>query len=237
MNLILFDPNELATPLLLTDPRAQHIIKVLKVQKGESFDAGQINGPRGKAKLIEIGKESLLLSFQWEAYTPRLYPIDLWVSFCRPQTCRKILQECTSLGVRSFTFFATEKCEPSYKESHLWTTGESERLILRGAEQAFCTRLPQLTLSSSLEETLSQTSVDGTRLAMDNYESTEPLTPLVTEALPIIVALGGERGWSNNEREILRGHKFVLAGLGDRVLRTETACIAAISILRSNMNL
>jgi 16S rRNA (uracil1498-N3)-methyltransferase len=235
MNLILFSPTEFATPLLLTDPRAKHILNVLNTQQDESFDVGQINGPRGKAKLIGIEKNSLLLSFLWENDTLELYPIDLWVSFCRPQTCRKILQECTSLGVRSFTFFDTEKCEPGYKTSRLWTTGESERLMKQGAEQAFCTRIPTLTLGSSLEDTMPHASVEGARIAMDNYESTEELTSMGRKTLPITVALGGERGWSKRERDLLRANNFILAGLGNRVLRTETACIAAISILRSHL--
>lgn len=235
MNLILFGPNELSTPLLVNDPRAQHILNVLSVQKNESFDVGQINGPRGKAKLIEIENKWLRLSFQWDNEIPQLYPIDLWVSFCRPQTCRKILQECTSLGVGSVTFFDTDKCEPNYKESRLWSTEESERLMVRGAEQAFCTRIPKLRLCSSLEEAIKHASDEDKRFAMDNYESTETLKPAVGEACPITVALGGERGWSQNERDLLRTNNFILADLGNRVLRTETACVAAISILRSNM--
>jgi len=237
LNLILFSPTELASPLLLTDPRAKHILNVLNTQQDESFDVGQINGPRGKARLIKIEKNSLLLSFQWEKDTPELYPIDLWVSYCRPQTCRKILQECTSLGVRSFTFFESEKSEPGYKMSRLWTSGESERLMLQGAGQAFCTRIPKLTLVSSLEDALPHASVEGSRLAMDNYESTKELTSMVKKTLPLTVALGGERGWSQSERNLLRANNFILTGMGTRVLRTETACIAAISILRSNMKL
>ena len=157
------------------------------------------------------------------------------VSFCRPQTCRKILQECTSLGVRSLTFFDTEKSEPSYKLSSLWTTGEAEKLLIRGAEQAFCTRLPELTLQDSLGSSIHRLTSVGNRIALDNYESTRQLKADYSMELPVTIAIGGERGWSKSERDSLREYEFVLTDLGPRVLRTETACIAAVSIIKSQL--
>lgn len=235
MNLILFSQKEVLQPLPISDARAQHILKVLKVEKGCSFDVGQINGPRGKATLRVTNPRTLEFEFDWEPTIPELYEIDLLISFCRPQTCRKMLQECTSLGVRSLTFFDTEKSEPNYKSSSLWTSGEAERLLIRGAEQAFCTQIPKLSRVESLGTAISDLSSSGSRIAMDNYESTEKLTPGRFTNLPLVIAIGGERGWSALERHLLRENKFILADLGSRVLRTETACIAAVSILRNQL--
>ena len=53
--------------------------------------------------------------------------------------------------------------------------------------------------------------------------------------LPVTIAIGGERGWSKSERDSLREYEFVLTDLGPRVLRTETACIAAVSIIKSQL--
>ncbi|MCZ6673863.1 MAG: RsmE family RNA methyltransferase [Verrucomicrobia bacterium] len=232
MNLILFSLEDLKRPLSREDPRAEHILSVLNTEPGQTFDVGQFNGPRGKATLISVNSDSLNLSFIWDMEILSLYPIDLWVSFCRPQTCRRVLQECTSLGVRSITFFYTEKCEPSYRDSRLWSTGEAERLLIRGAEQAFCTQVPELGLDASLQNVLAKRQRQGTSLALDNYESTETLGRRKTPTLPVTLAVGGERGWSSMERHALRDAGFSLVDLGSRILRTETACIAAISILR-----
>ena len=217
-------------------------VEILAPQESEwtpvartKIDVGQINGPRGKAKLVEVKDNELTLSYSWEDNTPALYPIDLWVSFCRPQTCRKVIQECTSLGVRSITFFSTEKCEPGYRKSRLWSTGESERLLIRGTEQAFCTQVPELTLYSTLEEVIETKSRSGILLALDNYEASVALGCNGPNPSQVTLAVGGERGWSKKEREILRASGFTLVHLGPRVLRTETACIASISIIRSQM--
>ena len=235
MNLILFHSKELSVPLPKSDPRAEHILDILRMKRDQRFDVGLINGPRGKAWWTEDTGKNLVLLFEWEAEAPKLHPIDLWVSFCRPQTCRRILQECTSIGVKSIRFFDTEKCEPSYRKSKLWTTGEAERLLIRGAEQAFCTQLPKLDLGTTLVNTVENYDPEGTRLAMDNYESTVRLGNQSTLSEPITLAVGGERGWSNAERDALRANNFTLVDLGSRVLRTETACIAGLSILKTQL--
>jgi RsmE family RNA methyltransferase len=47
------------------------------------------------------------------------------------------------------------------------------------------------------------------------------------------MALGPERGWGDRDRALLRKEGFLLAHLGARVLRSETAMVAAVSILRA----
>jgi len=54
---------------------------------------------------------------------------------------------------------------------------------------------------------------------------------------PVTLALGAERGWSPAERTLLRESGFTFGHLGDRVLRTETACIAAVTLLRAKLGL
>ena len=51
MNIVLFDPAEITTPLPPQDPRAMHVKKVLRRSVGDEFDVGLIDGPRGKAQI------------------------------------------------------------------------------------------------------------------------------------------------------------------------------------------
>ncbi|MBP7483295.1 MAG: RsmE family RNA methyltransferase, partial [Lacunisphaera sp.] len=50
-----------------------------------------------------------------------------------------------------------------------------------------------------------------------------------------VLALGAERGWSAAERTLLRASGFTFTHLGERVLRTETACIAALTLLKAKL--
>ena len=236
MNLILFDLPETERPLPRSDRRAAHILEVLRRQPGDTFDVGLINGPRGKATLSSIAESTLTLSFAWGPPLPPGEAITLVVGLPRPQTARDILRDGTTLGAGAIHFVRTEKSEPSYAQSTLWSSGEWRRHVIAGAEQAFVTRVPEITAGRSLVETLAALPRDSERIALDNYESAGALGsfPARSENHHVL-ALGAERGWSIRDREELRAHRFTFVHLGPHVLRVETAVVAALSILRSKL--
>lgn len=241
MNLILFEPHETGVPLPRSDSRALHIVEVLRRSAGQTFDVGLIDGPRGKATVREFNSDSLSLSFSWGLPPPPLDPITLVVGLPRPQTARKILQDATAIGVSTVHFILTDRTEPSYAQSTLWTSGEWRRHLVAGAEQAFCTRLPAVTWGQTLSAVVAALPSTAGRVALDNYEGTMPLLSYSVSghnpsAPPeMALALGAERGWSDEERHALRQQGFTLAHLGPRVLRTETAVVASLAILKAKL--
>lgn len=236
MNLLLLESQSPTHTLPLDSPQSQHILKVLKRSIGDSFDVGCINGPRGKATLTAADTRSgLAFSVVWGATPPPPPPIFLAVGLPRPQTARKILFDASCLGVREIHFFRSEKGEPSYAQSNLWSGGESGEWrthLIAGAEQAFTTWIPTVRHFSSLADWLAflNSLLPNTRIALDNYEAPTHLHSL-RPAVPCALAVGSERGWSATERTLLRENHFTLSHLGDRVLRTETACIAGLSLI------
>lgn len=234
MNLILFSPQEITRPLPLTDARAQHLTAVLQRHPGDTFDAGLVNGPRGKGTLVAVTADGVKLSFAWGAEPPPLDPITLLIGLPRPQTARKILREATALGVAALHFVLTEKGDTAYANSTLWSSGEWERHVVAGAEQAFCTRLPAVTHGRPLAEIIPALPAGAARIALDNYESPGAFSACtVPSDGAAVVALGPERGWSAADRALLRENQFTLAHLGPRVLRVETAAVAAIALLKA----
>jgi 16S rRNA (uracil1498-N3)-methyltransferase len=236
VNIILFSPAEVELPLPRRDPRARHILAVLRRGPGGVFDAGLINGPRGQATLRAVTDDALVLSYEWGAPPPPLAPLRLIVGLPRPQTARDILREGAALGVAALDFVATERSEPGYARSSLWTSREWENLLLAGAAQAFCTRLPVVQHGRSLAETIADLPAASACIALDNYESPVALTGVdLAGRTAVVLAIGAERGWSAAERALLLQRGFLLAHLGERVLRTETACIAAITLLKARL--
>ncbi len=238
MNIILFHPAEVELPLPGNDARARHILTVLKRGVGDGFDAGLVNGARGKATLSAVGADGALhLTFAWGAAPAPLAPIHLLVGLPRPQTARDILREGAALGLSSMEFVRTERGEPSYAQSSLWSSREWETLLLAGAAQAFCTRLPVVRHGHTLADALAAPA-RGAQLALDNYEASQPLSRAeVPAGGPVTIAIGAERGWTAAERDLLLRRGFLFVHLSERVLRTETACLAAISLLRAKLGL
>lgn len=230
-----------------SDPRAEHVLSVLRRRPGDTFDVGWVNGPRGKGRLETVSEAEMTLSFSWGPPLSPLPSLRVCLGLPRPQTARKILQELTTLGASELHFVTTERGEPQYAQSTLWSSGEWRRHVLAGAAQAFDTRLPQVTWGRSLADVLA----DSTRKAetgnvvdesccwaLDNYEADGRLgeAPLRPSA-SVTLALGPERGWGPGDRTCLRDHGFHLFHLGDRVLRAETAAVAAVAIIAAKRGL
>jgi 16S rRNA (uracil1498-N3)-methyltransferase len=232
LNLILFEPGEIGRPLSRADPRAVHIADVLRRDVGDLFDAGIVNGPRGKGTVVSMGPEGILFRFERVADPAPADPIHLLIALPRPQTARKILCEATSLGVSSIRFFPSEKGEPGYAASTLWRTPEWRRHLVDGAAQAFDTRLPEVLHDARLADSVAALPGGCRRIALDNYEAPRRMGPAGVSP-PLALAFGPERGWSAAERALLRAAGFELAHLGGRVLRTETAVVAAVAIAKA----
>ena len=234
MNIILFEKHEVDSSFSRDDQRVVHALEVLRRQVGDSTDVGLVDGPRGKAILKTLDEDKVTFEFTWGEEPEALLPIDLIVGLSRPQTCRKILQEATSLGVRRIFFVATDRGETSYATSKLWTTGEWKSLVRAGVEQAFSTRFPEVQFGVELIDLVPSADATGKRVCLDNYEATigllEAATSEPAESV-VTLAVGSERGWSAGERDLFRQNDFVLTHLGERPLRTETATIAAISVV------
>lgn len=236
MNLVLFESYEIDRPLPRADRRARHIVDVLRRLPGDTFDAGIVNGPRGKATVVAVLDAEIALRFAATTPAPAAFPLTLIVGLPRPQTARDVLRDATTLGVGALHFVRTEKAEASYAQSTLWTSGEWRRHVVAGAEQAFDTRLPEVTFGRPLAEALVPVTA-RTRLVLDNYESAQPLAAIECRpGEPAAIAIGSERGWSAAERGLLRTHGFTFVHLGSRVLRTETAVIAALTLLHAKLD-
>ena len=201
---------------------------------GDTFDCGRINGPRGKATLAAVSATALTLDFAWEASSPPApAPITLVLGLPRPQTARDILRDATTLGVTALHFVTTEKGDPNYGHSTLWSSGEWRRHLIIGAEQAFDTHLPVVSYGRPLSEVIAAIPLPAKRLVLDNYESLAALsTCTLTAHQPVVLAFGPERGWSAAERDLFRAQRFTFAHLGPRVLRAETAAVAAAALLQ-----
>lgn len=230
MNLILLDSQDRQTTWSPSDPRAIHVRKVLDMVTGDSFFVGVENGMMGKARILADGEAGMALEVTLDRESPPPLPMHLLVGLPRPQVARRLLRELPSLGVGKTTFFVADKSEASYAQSSLWTGDEWKRLLREGAEQAFCTGIPKVEHTKNLEAAI-KAMEEGKKVALDLYETTGKLT---AQNAPGTLAIGPEGGWTNRERDVLRAANFEILTMGGRVMRVETAVIAAVAIVSSS---
>jgi len=241
MNIILFTPEEINIPLPLNDARALHIKNILKLSPGGSFDAGVINTGTGKALINSIDTRGIIFTFTYTAENIKRNPVLLVTAVTRPPEAKKILKNSATIGISELFLAVLEKSEKSYMDSSLWKNENYKNYLIEGASQAFAADIPEVRLFQSFSECLNNIPDKYTvRAALDNYEAEEPLGAMQypePDKNSIVLAVGGERGWSSKERRMLYEYGFKLYSIGERVLKTETACAAGLAIILSKTGL
>jgi 16S rRNA (uracil1498-N3)-methyltransferase len=234
LNILILEEAEVGATIPRADRRWEHIQKVLKKGPGDRLDAGIADGPLGSATVRSLSDKALVLDFEAEREAPPLAPIRLLLGFPRPIQAARILKDLTSLGVAEIRLMGTELGEKSYAQSSIFKNKDFRGSLIEGAEQAGNPRLPIVLTHWSLAACLKAIEADvasgvasGGRIFLHPYGQPERMSEGVGLTAPLTLAIGSERGWTETELELLRSSGFVARGLGDRILKTETAALAA----------
>jgi RsmE family RNA methyltransferase len=231
--LVLITPDEAATGLPSDDARARHLRETVGLTVGGSFHVGIENGLRGIATITTLTPK-LAFSVDWEKSPQARLPLTVLVGLPRPQTAKKVLHDLASLGAARIIFFESAKGDPGYLTSSLWKDGEWREHVLKGAEQACSTLVPEVTRVGSLAEALVGLDANAWKLALDPYEAAGA-PELYTPAKAAMLAIGPERGFAETERATLRAAGFGFAHLGDRILRVEAAALVGGALMLAQL--
>ncbi|MBN2281596.1 MAG: RsmE family RNA methyltransferase [Candidatus Marinimicrobia bacterium] len=235
MNLVLFEADEIGATIPGQDPRAEHVRRTLRLKEEDTFAAGIINGPMGRARLQVLTKLEMIIEFIPEKPASLAFPLLLIVGLTRPQIAKHIFRESASMGIEKLWFYPTELGEKSYLDSDFWQEKNYRTQLIKGAGQGVTTHLPEVKISESLHRVLSEIPADFERIALDNIRPVRSITPYQFQKNKIALLLGSERGLTEGERDHLENSGFVLLKMGERVLRTDTACIAGMTLVLSKL--
>ena len=234
------------------DERYLHIKKVLHLKEGDVFKAGIINGKIGEAQISHLSEEKILFSFcpnkpdkgiadngadKVETRPLPLPPIKIILGFPRPIQLRRILRDAASLGFAKIVLCGTDLGERSYLKSNLSSPEEVKKYLLDGISQAGQTMLPAFSFCSSVKEALKNlkaASFKGSKVLLDIGDFPSLSTYKMKKGEELSIAIGSERGWTQNEREAFLAEGFISYSMGKRILRTETALTSALSVLLAN---
>ena len=246
MNICLLSKDEISNPLPLRDERAQHIIKVLHKKLGDEFTAGIIGGESGVARINAIDDTGISFDFTAGGDGKPLNKLEMIIGFPRPIQLKRLLRDIAALGVGRVHLTGTDLGEKSYMQSTLVERGAAYKMLLDGTVQAGSTHVPELFLYKTLDECLSAIEEECKkesdricRLALDNVNPSLRLADALAEKKTerVIAAIGSERGWTDRERKLLEQTGYIRCGMGERIMRTETAATVAGAIILSGLGI
>ncbi|MCP5339813.1 MAG: 16S rRNA (uracil(1498)-N(3))-methyltransferase [Steroidobacteraceae bacterium] len=223
--------------LALPGQAAAHVARVLRLGAGEAltlFDgrggewAAVIDSVRGQQVQVTLGAHRAI-----ERESP--LAVTLLQALARGERMDWVLQKTTELGVARVVPVVTERSvvqldrERADKRHAHW-----QGIVVAACEQCGRNRLPELLPPARLEAACAATQV-AMRLVLAPDASlplAAALRPLAVTRPEIALLIGPEGGLSERELAVANASGFVAVGLGPRVLRTETAAIAALGLLQ-----
>ena len=220
----------------LPESAAAHLVRVLRLREGDECTLFNGDGNDYRARIASTGKREVV------AQVLSAGPVDnesslritLAQGIARGEKMDLILQKATELGVAGFIPVLAERtevkldAERTEKRMAHWRS-----VIVSACEQSGRARVPGLMQPIPLGHVGTVLADDAVKLTLDPLGDST-LAALATPAgRPVAIAIGPEGGWSSRDREILRVAGFSGLRLGPRILRTETAGLAAIAALQS----
>jgi 16S rRNA (uracil1498-N3)-methyltransferase len=238
VNLVILEAGELSDSggVTLGGVRAEHLLKVLKVAPTHEVRVGVLDGPHGVGTVRSVTESAVELQCAFEPGVPPRPRVDLLLALPRPKVMRRLWAQLAALGVGRIMLTNAERVERNYFDTHVLSHECYRPLLIGGLQQAQDTRLPVVSIHRQfkvfVEDELDHLFAGGVRLVADPA-ATEPAADAARRSLSerILLAVGPEGGWNAFELKLLGAHGFQPVGMGRRTLRTDTACIALLSLV------
>ncbi len=212
-----------------------HMLKVLRLQAGACIELINGAGYMAEAVIEHIDKRQLDIVINREHFTePPQFHLELAIGALRSQSFEDLLPCLVELGVRRIVVCRLEKDDKARIQEKL------QRRWRRIADSALkqCKRswAVEIQVYASLSEYLESAALPSERWLLNPAASSSILErPLPRRGL--VLAVGSEAGWSQQEEMCLGRHGFDSVTLGQGVLRAYTASIASVSCVAARLTL
>ena len=227
----LFIPNQLKTgqQIELQDENAHYVRNVLRLKKSQAITLFNGQGGEFLCTLNEVSRKKVLLEINQHirCSTESCLNITLGLAISRGDRMDWAVQKSVELGVNTLTPLITERCVIKFKGNKKQLKIQHWKNIVQHAtEQCNRTILPLVNEIESMQNWLRLQH--GLKLFLDPgaEKSLAELSPINNH---ITLLSGPEGGFSQHEKESAIMAGFIPVRLGNRILRTETAVLAAIS--------
>jgi|LauGreDrversion4_2_1035121.scaffolds.fasta_scaffold597587_1 16S rRNA (uracil1498-N3)-methyltransferase len=233
----IYQPQALSSGQIISvsKPAVAHLVRVLRLQVGDDFIVFNGSGGEFNAKIIAQNKQAVSAQLgQYEAVN-RESPLNITLAqaVLRTDKMDYVLQKAVELGVRRLvpllTARSTLKLSPErwQKRCLHW-----QGVILAASEQSGRTRLARLENPMSFDMGLSALKADKRLILLPKAREAHHLAASPPPQ-SVVVFVGPEGGWSENEAKLAVAEGCSPLRLGPRILRTETAGLVAVSLLQS----
>ena len=225
----LFVPPSLALGMQVTidGPQAHYLARVMRVTPGDAVVLCDDQTGEWAARVVQAGKRDVVLDVA-QQLRPRESVPDFWLcpALLKKDRFDLVLEKACELGVGRIVPVLTHRCVADKLNPDRAAT-----ILTEAAEQCARTALPQLAPVSKLEALLRDWPQDRALFFADELGGEPAAAAFAAHTGPAALLIGPEGGFDDAERAAIRAHSSARpVTLGPRILRGETAAIAATAL-------
>ncbi len=216
----------------LDEDNGHYVRTVLRLKKDTDIILFNGNGGEYLGSISEVSRKAVLIDIkQWierNVESPLIVTLGLGIS--RGDRMDFTVQKAVELGVNHITPLLTEHCVVQLKgEKRPQRLLHWQKIAQHAAEQSGRTLVPPLIDIHHLQHWVGQQQ--GLKVFLDPYATTSlaELSPINGQ---VTLLTGPEGGFTDQERELAKAAGFIPVSMGKRILRTETASLAALAAVQ-----
>jgi 16S rRNA (uracil1498-N3)-methyltransferase len=223
----------------LTGPQAEHLARVLRAQPG--MEAHVVAGGHVfHAEVAAVMPQEVRFNLLSEIEADPALPITLAISVFKFEPMEWGIEKATELGVAAIAPVIARRTDKHLAEAAEKRVERWRRIALEAAKQSRRSDIPVIFEPVPLGQHVRAIS-QATRIVLAEQERSTTLRSIVEEALnqtqdrmpALELAFGPEGGWAPEEEALFDANGWRAASLGPRILRAETAAIAALAVVAS----
>jgi 16S rRNA (uracil1498-N3)-methyltransferase len=224
------------TRAVLVGAHADHLARVLRARIGQEFDITTGNEVR-RGRVTAIAQDRVEFELGAAVPAPHIVQVTLALSIFKFDRMEWAIEKCTELGATRIVPVIARRTEDHLAAAAAKRVERWRRIALQAAEQSRGVSTPEISPPLKLKDAV--TLAGSLRILL--YEA-EPEVMLKDVFQPrsrdggVVLALGPEGGWADEELNLFLEEGWISASLGNRILRAETAAIAAMVIVQSELS-
>lgn len=238
MHRFFIPPHSIKDNRVLIRGTAVHQIRdVLRMKPGDEIILLDNSGSAFQASLVTVDRDTVRARImnQWALNTEPQTRITLYQGMLKGQKFDWVLQKGTEIGVTSFVPVLSARCiistlnDVSDARAERW-----ERIVIEAAEQSGRAVLPSLSNATLFLHACEEAGRNGLALIPWEGEQSKGLREalqVIPQPREVSVFIGPEGGFTEEEIVTAKEHNVIPVSLGPRILRAETAGLAAVSAI------
>ena len=219
--------------------QAEHMARVLRAQPGMEADV-VAGGHVFHAEVAAITPREVRFNLIAELEADPALPLTLVLAIYKFDRMEWAIEKATELGVAAIAPVVARRTEKHLAEAAEKRSERWRRIVIESSQQSRRSDVPMIHEPASLSSRVRAASA-ATRIVLAEQERTTTLCNALNKAvaaagteMPTLeIAIGPEGGWAPEEEALFDANGWRAASLGPRILRAETATIAALAVAAS----